>query len=163
MKTLDLLSLWATPPMSEMKGQPYGSLKKLPGETAATDVATWLSPLLRRASVERVGSVYRADTFPIVLNKSFDYSASGAYNTYRGTINTVIRDGKVQSEDIAGTLTNHGGVGLSVPSPVCGVLTYSVYGTSPSVSAPPAPEVVQCPPGKFIAVSARSFVRCPSS
>ena len=137
--------------------------EELAGETVRNDVATWLLPLLGRASVERVGSVYRADIFPVVLNKSFDYSANNAYYTFKGTIKTVIRDGKVQSVDIAGTLTNHGGVGLSVPSPVCGMLTYSAYGTSPSVSAPPASEVVQCPPGKTIAVSARSFVRCPSS
>jgi hypothetical protein len=133
--------------------------EELSGKTAQSDAATWLSPLLGSESVERVGSDYRANINPVVLNQSL---ASSTSYTYKGNIKVIIQDGNVQSEDIAGTLTNHGGIGLSVPSPVCGVLTYSEYDTSPSVSAPPAQEVLSCPPGQLVKVGARSFVRCPT-
>jgi hypothetical protein len=86
--------------------------------------------------VTRLGSTYFSHIYPVTLR-----FGSNGYFTYTGVIKTVTKDGMVAAESIMGTLTNHGGVGISVPSPACGALTYSAFGTSPPVVAPPAADV----------------------
>jgi hypothetical protein len=78
----------------------------LDGETESQRAATWLAPLLARSTVEQAGNVYRSNILPVALNHGNGFSA---FNTFAGVITTVVKDGKVQSEDIYGTLTKNGG------------------------------------------------------
>ena len=62
------------------------TVERQEADTALEDAASWLSPLLGRASVERVGSIYRSDIYPVVLNHG-----GNAYNTFQGIIKTGMR------------------------------------------------------------------------
>jgi hypothetical protein len=91
------------------------TVEKLEGDTAGEVAKTWLLPLVGHPSVTRVGSVYHSDMYSIVVT----HGANGSM-TFNGTIKMVTRAGKVVSEDVAGTVTNHKEPGSAVPSPACG-------------------------------------------
>jgi hypothetical protein len=128
----------------------------LVGQTARQQEAKWLSPLLANSTIERTDGSYVSEVDPVLMSLNND-----SYVTFKGRITTYIKGGRVASEHIAGTVTNHGG-GLSLPTPECGVLTYDRYGASPAIALPPAQDVIECTPGKVISLSRTDFIQCPS-
>jgi hypothetical protein len=132
--------------------------EKLVGQTANKDEGMWLSPLLGKSTVERTSATYVSKIDSVVLSRN-----NKGYNTFKGTISTLIEDGKVQSERIAGTLTDHRDGGPSSPLPECGFLTYGTYGKSPAIDVPSGADVIRCTPGSVVALGHTSSIRCPSS
>lgn len=95
----------------------------------------WLTPLLESAEVSGSRDSYRSYTAPYVVKQ-----ASGQEGKYAKVATTVLRDGKVVSEDIVTTVVNPTSqIHDTVVSQE--LVTIGAFGVSPPIVAPPLSDV----------------------
>ena len=114
-----------------------GPPQNQPSDSASWQASIWFPDIVDGTSVKRSGNVYYSFTAPYVVDRAFGPSTT----TYRKVATTVIQDGRVVSEDILTTVVDpkHADAQVAVVAQV--VVTYSAFGTSPQVTAPPASDI----------------------
>lgn len=135
--TEESMSIGTTAYWRDGNSQKWVKTKRDPGFSAepSYQAASWFTPPLNGTRVQGFGNVFYSFAPPSML-----YPRLGGPVTYRSSATTILDDGRVASEELVRILSGRSG-DAGVERTTREIVTYSAFGTSPPIVAPPSSDV----------------------